>query len=234
MKAVILQSNYIPWKGYFDLINMAGVFIFYDDGQYTKNDWRNRNKIKTHHGVLLLTIPLHHGNSKQKISEKIVYSNSWRKKHWKSICIAYSKSKYFKQYKDIFEDLYLNSSEINLSKINYAFIKTINKILGITTPLQFSSNFQLIMGKTERIINLCKQVGANEYISGSAGKNYIKEDLFREAGLSVTWMDYSSYPEYTQQPLPFEHQVSILDLIFNEGPESNTFLKTFNTSVVSS
>ena len=124
MKAVILQSNYIPWKGYFDLINMADIFIFYDDGQYTKNDWRNRNIIKTHHGLLLLTIPVVHEGSRQKISEKKAYGTSWRSKHWKSISIAYSKSKYFKQYKNIFEELYLNSEETNLSKINYAFISS--------------------------------------------------------------------------------------------------------------
>lgn len=229
MKAVILQSNYIPWKGYFDLINMADIFIFYDEGQYTKNDWRNRNKIKTKQGSLLLTIPLKHGNSKQKISEKRVCNNLWRNNHWKSISVAYGKAAYFKQYKEVFEVLYLDRTESSLSKINYLFINAINQLLGITTPLYTSSDFELLAGKNERIISLCQQVGATEYISGPAAKNYIDGNLFEEAKISLTWMDYCSYPTYTQLYPPFEHSVSILDLIFNQGPESINYLKSFNS-----
>ena len=229
MKAVILQSNYIPWKGYFDLMNMADIFIFYDDGQFTKNDWRNRNTIKTHQGLLRLTIPMKYENSKQKILDKHTCGNSWRRKHWRSISIAYSKSRYFKQYSSLFEALYLGCSETSLSNINYSFIKTVNELLGINTPLYWSSDFILKESKTERLIDLCRQVGATEYISGPAGKNYIQEILFNEAGLKITWMDYNDYSEYNQRFTPFEHSVSILDLIFNEGPESFKYMKSFSS-----
>lgn len=228
-KIAILQSNYIPWKGYFDLINFVDEFILFDDAQYTKNDWRNRNKIKTGAGVKWLTIPIiTSGKLEQKIKEsRISETNDWRKKHWSSICQNYSKSKYFKDFKDIFEELYLNSNEKYLSEINYKFIKTINNILGINTKISFSSEFKLLDEKTERLINICKETGATEYISGPAAKAYINESLFMEEKIKLSWIDYKDYKEYKQLYPPFDHYVSILDLIFNEGSKSTEFMKSF-------
>ena len=226
-KIAILQSNYIPWKGYFDLINRVDEFIFYDDVQYTKNDWRNRNQIKTSNGLIWLSIPIEtkgHISENKKINEVKVINNSWRKKHWKSIQNSYSKSPYFKDYKEIFEQLYLSSNETYLSKINYKFILAINNILMINTKISYSSDYILEGDKNERIINLCKQANASKYISGPAAKDYINIELFKQENINLEWMDYSNYREYPQLYPPFVHNVSILDLIFNCGKDSLNYI----------
>lgn len=231
-KTAILQSNYIPWKGYFDIINYVDEFIFFDDVQYTKNDWRNRNKIKTPKGLEWITIPVVQNELSQKIKETKIFKNDWNKKHFKTIIQNYSKAKYFKEYKDIFEELYLNSNEEYLSEINYNFIKEINKILNIKTKLSLSSDYQLIEGKNEKLISLCKQTKANCYLSGPSAKDYIDEKLFEAENIKVIWMDYSGYKEYNQLYSPFEHGVSIIDLIFNEGPNSYKFMKSFEGKII--
>jgi len=226
-KIAILQSNYIPWKGYFDIINMVDEFILYDDMQYTKNDWRNRNKIKTPNDAQWLTIPIRQEKLSQKIKDtKISYKN-WYKKHWKSLITNYSKAKYFKEYKDILEDTFLNCNEIYLSQINFKFITLINEILGIRTKIRFSSEFNLIDGKSERLLGICKDCNADIYLSGPSARGYLDEELFQKEGIAVEWMDYSNYPEYNQLYPPFRHDVTVLDLIFNEGKNSQKFMKSF-------
>jgi hypothetical protein len=225
-KIAILQSNYIPWKGYFDMINSVDEFILYDTVQFTKNDWRNRNKIKTNNGVNWITIPVKHSIS-QKINEIQVFNDIWQQKHWKTLSQMYSKSKYFSEYKALFGNIYLNMNETFLSEINYIFICEVNKILDIKTKISWSSDYELSGEKSERLLNICKQTGASEYISGPAAKSYLNEELFHIENIKVTWMDYSGYPEYNQLFPPFEHGVSILDLIFNEGPNARKFMKSF-------
>jgi len=225
-KIAILQSNYIPWKGYFDIINMVDEFILYDDVQYTKNDWRNRNKIKTKQGIQWLTIPVRRKKISQLIKDSKVQDKRWSKKHWTAIKQTYSKALYFKEYKDIFEELYLNNEEEYLSQINYKFIVAICKILGITTKIRWSSEFNLIDGQTEKLVGICKDCNANVYLSGPAAKNYFDEDLAKKENIKVEWMDYSDYPEYNQLYPPFEHGVTILDLIFNEGSNAIKFMKS--------
>ena len=228
-KVAILQSNYIPWKGYFDLINMVDEFILYDDMQYTRRDWRNRNKVKAPNGLQWLTIPVEvKGKYFQKINETLVSEPNWANDHWNTLKSFYSKAKYFKDYKDIFESFYLNNQEQYLSKINYELITIINKILGIETKISWSSDYNLVDGKTERLLNLVQQANGTEYISGPAAKDYIVEDLFTEAGVKLSWMDYSGYTEYTQLHPPFEHGVTVLDLIFNEGPNATNYMKSYN------
>lgn len=228
-KVAILQSNYIPWKGYFDLINMVDVFVLYDDMQYTRRDWRNRNKIKTAQGTQWLSVPVVvKGKYFQKIDETKVSDKSWAVKHWRSIVQNYSKTRYFEDYKDKFEALYLSMQEEEyLSNINYRFIININEILGIKTEILWSSDFELAEGKTERLMNICRDLEAGEYISGPAAKDYMDISIFDEAGIKVSWMDYSNYAEYNQLYPPFEHSVSILDLIFNEGPNIYQYMKSF-------
>jgi hypothetical protein len=226
-KIAILQSNYIPWKGYFDMINMVDEFILYDDMQYTKRDWRNRNKIKTSKGSEWLSIPVTvKGKFFQKINETKVSDNVWRKKHFNAIKHNYSKSPYFKDYIHIFEDLYLNSKEEYLSQINYDFIIAINKILDIKTKIRTSSEFNLIEGQTEKLLGICKDTKANIYLSGASAQSYFDEELAQKENIKVEWMDYSDYKEYNQLFLPFEHGVSILDLIFNEGENAKKFMKS--------
>ena len=226
-KIAILQSNYIPWKGYFDLINMVDEFIFYDEVQYTKNDWRNRNKIKTPQGIQWLTIPVRQESLDQKIKDTKISDKKWNIKHWRTISQNYSKAKYFKDYKGIFEELYLTCDEEYLSEINYKFITTINQILGIKTKLRWSSEFELVDGQTEKLLGICKDCNADIYLSGPAAKDYFNEELAKQENIKVEWMDYSGYKEYEQLNPPFEHGVTILDLIFNEGDRAKEFMKSF-------
>jgi hypothetical protein len=227
-RIAILQSNYIPWKGYFDLINMVDEFVLFDDMQYTKRDWRNRNKIKTLNGLTWLTIPVEvKGKYFQKINETIVSDKDWAKKHWQTITHSYSKAKYFKEYKAVFEELYLTCDEAYLSQINYKFITTINEILGVKTKLRWSSEFELVDGQTEKLLAICKQCNANTYLSGPAAKDYFDIELAEKENIKVEWMDYIGYKEYNQLFPPFEHGVSIIDLIFNEGNQTKEFLKSF-------
>lgn len=168
-KVLITQSNYIPWKGYFDAIHMVDEVILYDDMQYNKRDWRNRNKIKTKEGVIWLSIPVEvKGNYFQKINETKVVEQSWNQTHWKTIMHNYSKAAHFKTYKDEFEKAYLECNEVLLSRINFHFITLVCKILGINTPIHWSSEFQLAEEKTERLVEILKQTGGTDYFTGKA------------------------------------------------------------------
>jgi len=229
MKQVaIVQSNYIPWRGYFDMINRVDEFILYDDAQYTRRDWRNRNKIKTPYGLKWLTVPVDvKGKYDQKIKDTIISDPNWTKKHWAAIKNNYSNTKYFMGLRDLFEELYLGCEEKYLSSLNYQFIRAINKFLDITTPISLSMDYDLsVEGNTEKLIHLCKQANADIYLSGPTANNYMKEKLFKKEGIQVEWMDYNNYPEYRQIYPPFEHKVSIIDLIFNEGENARQFIKS--------
>jgi hypothetical protein len=227
-KVAIVQSNYIPWKGYFDLINLVDEFILFDDMQYTKRDWRNRNKIKTPDGLMWLTIPVKvKDRYYQKISEAEIADSRWNQEHWQSIVHNYSRAKHFHAYRELFEELYLGCNKRLLSQINYRFLTAICEILGIDTKLSWSMDYRLIEGKTERLIDLCKQTGATEYLSGPTAKGYVDEELFRQEGIALRYMGYSGYPEYDQLSPPFDHHVSIIDLIFNEGPNAPKYMLSF-------
>jgi hypothetical protein len=152
---------------------------------------------------------------------------SWPTKHWNNLKQNYQNAEYFGLYKDIFKDFYLTCDEQYLSVINRKLIEIINDILGITTKIRLSSEFELIDGQTEKLIGICKQCNADIYLSGPAAKEYFDEELAKEANIKVEWMDYSGYNEYKQMHEPFEPGVSILDLIFNEGSNANKLMKSF-------
>ena len=165
-KVAILQSNYIPWKGYFDIINSVDEFILYDDMQYTKRDWRNRNKIQTANGLQWLTIPVMvKGKYFQKISSTKISDKNWKNKHWNFLKQNYSKAKFFKEYDNFFEAMYLNNKDEYLSEINYKFIVAINEILGISTKVSWSSDFDLLDGKSEKLLGICKDCNADIYLT---------------------------------------------------------------------
>jgi len=227
-RVAIVQSNYIPWRGYFDLMNLSDEFILFDNMQYTRRDWRNRNIIKSSAGPSWLTIPVEvKGKYSQEIKDATISDRNWNRNHWKTIVHCYSKARYFPFFKEIFEDLYLSTNEMYLSQINYRFLKAICRLLGIKTKIAWSMDYQLIGDKTERLVNLCKQAGAADYLTGPAAKSYLDEDLFKHQGITVSYMDYSDYREYKQLYPPFESQVSIIDLIFNEGRDATKYMKSF-------
>ena len=226
-KVAVVQSNYIPWKGYFDMIAAVDEFILYDDMQYTRRDWRNRNKIKTAQGVQWLTVPVKvKGKYHQSIRETEIAGTQWALIHWKALVQNYRAAPCFSEIADWLEPLYLLEPPTHLSQLNRRLIEAVCGYLGIKTRISNSWDFPLSEGKTNRLIDLCVSAGGGEYISGPAAKEYIQESLFAEHGITLTWFDYSKYPEYPQLWGEFNHTVSILDLLFNCGKGAHTYMKS--------
>jgi len=230
-KLAIVQSNYIPWKGYFDVIANVDEFVLFDDVQYTKRDWRNRNKIKTSNGSKWLTVPVKvKGKYYQNICDTRIDGVNWAQKHWMSLSQNYRKAPYFKEIATWLEPLYTSTSYTLLSDLNFTFMKQICDYLGISTLITrlattSTPSHTVAKLKTERLIDLCKETNSTEYITGPAAKGYIDEKLFIDNGITLTWYDYSGYPEYQQLWGDFEHQVTILDLLFNCGKDSLRYMK---------
>ncbi len=227
-KVAILQSNYIPWKGYFDFIASVDEFILFDDMQYTRRDWRNRNQIKTPQGVQWITVPvLVKGKYYQKIKETEIDGDHWSELHWKSLFQNYRRSRYFDEVASWLQPLYREWNGSLLSDLNRYFIEAICGYLGITTKITNSWDYPPFEGenRTERLAWLCAQAGGNEYVSGPAAKNYIEENVFVDKGIKLSWADYSGYPVYDQLWGDFVHGVSIVDLIFNCGNKSGSYMK---------
>ena len=226
-KIAILQSNYIPWKGYFDLIAAADEFILYDDMQYTRRDWRNRNQIKTPQGLQWLTVPVKvKGKYHQSIRKTEIDGTAWAEKHWQVINQNYRKSPYFVEISEVFRPLYLEAHNIRLlSSLNRILIETVCNYLDIHTDISNSWDYCLANGKTERLADLCIQAGGKEYISGPAAKGYIEEEVFIAKGIKLRWFDYNDYPEYPQLWGKYNHNVTILDLLFNCGKEAPAYMK---------
>ena len=228
-KVAILQSNYIPWKGYFDIINMVDLFVFYDDVQYTVRDWRNRNKIKTPDGTLWLTVPC--GSDRNRlICDITLPDRSWQKAHWQKIEYFYKKAPYFEYYQEFFADFYLGRQWQNLSEMNqYLIGKIAGEILGSRTEFVDSRRYNCHDSKMYRILEILDAIGdVGEYLSGPAARDYLSENQFAARGIRLGYMDYSGYPEYRQlYSPPFVHEVSLLDLLFNAGPATPEYLKSF-------
>lgn len=224
-RVAIIQSNYIPWKGYFDIINCVDEFILYDDVQYTKNDWRNRNLVKSPQGKKWLTIPVAVRSLHQNINQVTIADPRWAARHWSLLSDNYRAAPYFSQYKDCFEKLFLGTREDHLSEINHRFLVAILDIIGVTTKLTWSTDYAPIAGRgSERVVNLCKAAGATHYLSGPAAKDYIQPEQFAAAGVALEYIDYSGYPEYPQLYPPFDHAVSIIDLILMCGPKAPYYI----------
>ena len=217
-RVAVLQSNYIPWKGYFDIIHDVDLFIFHDDLQYTKQDWRNRNRIKTPRGLEWLTIPV--GSSEDRlICEVDIKDRSWAVAHWRQIRQHYEPAPHFDTYRDFLERFYLESTWESLSELNQFLIRTIaSDFLGIGTEIQDSRQYAPAGRKQDRLLDLLRKCGAATYVSGPTARDYIQPERFAEAGIELIWKDYSGYPEYPQPYPPFTHAVTILDLLLQMGP----------------
>ncbi len=225
-KIAILQSNYIPWKGYFDIIASVDEFILYDDMQYTRRDWRNRNQIKTPQGLLWLTVPVKvKGKYDQLIRETEIDGYDWAAAHWKTIAQNYRKAPHYEEIAKIFEPIYLQCQYTHLSVLNRKLIEALCVYLGISTKISDSWDYQLIEGKTERLANLCMQAGGTEYISGPSAREYVEGKIFSDMGIKLTWFDYAGYPKYPQLWGEFSHGVTILDLLFNCGKDAYRYMR---------
>ena len=208
-----------------DLIRHVDEFILFDDVQFTKRDWRSRNRIKTADGPLWLSIPVRvKGRYLQAIKDTVVSDPAWNRIHWQTIRSHYAKAPCFRQFQDAFEDLFLGCDHASLSHINYRFTAGLCQMLGISTRLSWSMDYVTMPGQTERLVSLCQQAGATEYLSGPAARTYIDPLQFERAGITLSFFDYLGYPEYQQLHPPFDHFVSVVDLILNTGADAPAYM----------
>jgi hypothetical protein len=223
LKCVILQPSYIPWRGFFHQIQKADVFVFYDDVQYDDRGWRNRNRIKTASGPIWLSIPVASRGAqieKTPIRDvRILWERPWARKHWSSIQHAYARAPYYARYAPLLESLYQRRDEY-LADFTIACIEALAPELGLAGKRYLRSSSLAAQGtKTERLLSLLRAVGAQHYISGPSARAYVDEDLLASAGVTIEYMAYD-YPAYEQLHPPYDPQVSIVDLLFMQGPDA--------------
>lgn len=222
-KIIITQSNYIPWKGYFSSMKYATHLVLYDDAQYTRRDWRNRNKIITPRGPEWLSIPINvKGKYHQKVNEAQVKNRTWATDHWNKIRENYRKAPGFRKYSEYFEALYC--SELPqyefLTDINRRMLRACIDLLEIDIEILDSRDFTIRGGKTGKLINICKDLDADEYFTGPAAKNYMEEHLFADNGIALTYYDLDNFPTYEQLWGDFDPYVSVLDMFFVLGDKT--------------
>jgi len=220
----VSQSNYLPWKGYFDLINNVDIFVLYDTVQYTKNDWRNRNRVVTANGTSWLTVPVIQKSLDQRINEVEIANQRWQRKHWLTIEQSYKKTPFFAKYSPFIKPVFEREWS-KLSELNVFLLSELCRLLGISTKFVNAADFNLEGDKNMRLIQIAKELDAQNYLSGPAAKDYIDLRLFKQEGISVKWMDYTNYPVYPQRSSNFEHGVSIIDLLFNVGPNFDSYMQ---------
>ena len=226
-KVAIVQSNYIPWRGYFHLIDEVDEFIIYDDAQFTKRDWRNRNQIKTPNGVLWLTVPVaSKGRFHQQIRQTEINGQSWIDAHLRSLELNYSRTPYFQEVIGRLEPVYRNKNTL-LSELNSSLIKAVIDYLKIETKITNSSDYSYSgENPTEKLVELCVQSQASHYVSGPAARAYLDTESFESREIKTEWFDYGFYPAYPQPWGEFIDRLSIVDLLFNCGEESLLFLRS--------
>jgi hypothetical protein len=223
-----VQSSYLPWKGYFDLINTVDEFVLLDDVQYTRRDWRNRNRIKTKDGPRWLTVPVQtRGRYHEPICAITIADPDWRRRHWRTVVSSYRRARGFAQYGPFFEELYDSATDNHLSLVNERCLRAVARLLGIETRLSWSMDYGLTTRRTERLVELCLRAGAATYVSGPSARDYLDLTLFRQHEIEVEFFDYTGYPSYDQLYPPFDHHVSIIDLILNVGADASRYLLTF-------
>lgn len=224
-RVAIVQSNYIPWRGYFDLMSCVDAFVLLDDVQYTRRDWRNRNRIKTVDGPRWLSIPVQtKGSFDQRIDQTRIADPGWRRSHWSAIEQAYRRAPHFEEIAAVLAPLYDALDAELLSEVNFAFLQCVRARLGIDTPMSYSSQYATAGERNRRLLDICHATGADEYVSGPLARDYLDVELFAREGVAVRWFNYSGYRRYAQLHGGFEPSVSIVDLLFCEGDASRDLL----------
>jgi len=228
VNVVILQPSYIPWRGYFDQIRRADLFIFYDDIQYDKHGWRNRNQIKTSQGKQWLTIPVHSRGVTQGIPIKDVRidaSKPWAKQHARALSVAYAKAPHFAAYAPLLEEVYGRRDELLADFTIWLTVRIAREIGIADTKFMRSSEIPGIDGqKTDRLIRILERVGATHYLSGPSARDYLERDQFEAAGISLEYLEYR-YAEYPQLHAPYDPHVTILDLLFMVGKDARRYIE---------
>lgn len=225
VKVGVIQSSFIPWRGYFDFVASVDLFVFYDDVQYSKGGWRNRNRIKCHDGTRWLTVPVRHRSLGQRIDEiKIDNSKNWRPKHAMLWTEEYADAPFFNDAETFAKEI-ASCISPTLTQLNIQLIRSICTYLSISTPTILSSELKLEGARTERLISLLRAVGGTTYLSGPSADSYLEKGRFEEAGIRLEYKSYD-YEPYPQLWGPFEGAVTVLDLIANCGPQSKTLMRS--------
>jgi len=223
-KVAIIQPNYIPWKGYFDIIAAVDVFIFLDDVQHTVRDWRTRNKIKTAAGTSSwLSVPTTGGRNQLIREVAIDQTQGWARKHLEAMRHSYGKTPHFATYFPQFSEL-LTSPTVLLADLNIRLTEQITAWLGLSREFLRSSQLGAAGTKDDRLIDLVQQVGGSYYLSGPAARDYIRPERFADAGIELAYHDYQGYPAYPQISQPFDPFVTVLDLLFAVGAEAPDYI----------
>jgi len=221
-KVAIIQSNYIPWKGYFHIIKSVDHFVFLDSVNYTHRDWRNRNRIKTPQGTIWLTVPVHAHHHKP-INQAVLADKRWQRNHPLTLRQYYGKCPYFDKYYPLLEKLYQRDWE-KLSDLNQIFTKEIAQMLDIKTQFHQDREFITSLDKSRRLLDIVTKLGADTYVTGPSASAYLNEDIYQKAGVKVEYFQYPQYPAYEQFWGDFVSDVSVLDLLFHQGHESGKFI----------
>jgi hypothetical protein len=223
-RVAVIQPSYIPWRGYFDMIQQVDLFVFYDDVKYTKQDWRNRNRIKTRYGLQWLTVPVNSDATKCNINEVLIANEkAWGDHHWRVLQMEYGDAPFFSQYTDFFKEVYTRQWD-KLAELDCYLTIEICKFLAIKAEFVQSSAYQSQGHSTAKLIDLLQKVGATYYLSGPAARNYIDVTLFNQAHIELEYVKYD-YLQYPQLHGDFEPQVSVIDLLFNVGADASKYIR---------
>jgi WbqC-like protein family len=221
MRVAIIQSSYIPWKGFFDLVDRTDLYVVLDGAQYVKRHWHNRNRIMTPGGPIWLTIPVATKSRFEQPIDEVTFAEPWADKHWRSIEMAYRKSPFFAEEAPALKALYEAAERLDrLTDVNTLFLQALMKRLAIATKMVRDSEYTPQGKQTARLLDICRKAGATHYLSGPSARDYFEEASFAAAGIAVEWMRYGPYPVYPQRGPAFDHAVSVIDLLFSSGPKA--------------
>lgn len=227
MNISIIQSCYIPWKGFFDLIGRTDIHVILDGAQYVKRHWHNRNRIMTADGPIWLTIPVATKARFEQSIEDVRFAEPWAEKHWRAIELAYRRAPFFADEAPALRTLYEQADRLStLTEVNELFLVGLLKRLGITTRVVRDRNFEPEGKRGDRLLDICRKAGATRYLSGPSARNYLDEAPFTAAGISVDWMSYGPYPPYPQRGPAFDHAVSVIDVLFAVGPDAPAYCQS--------
>jgi hypothetical protein len=230
MRVAIIQSSYIPWKGFFDLVGRTDLYVVLDGAQYAKRHWHNRNRIMTPNGPIWLTIPVATKSRFEQPIDEVTFAEPWADKHWRSIELAYRKSPFFEQEAPALKVLYEAAERLErLTDVNTVFLQALMQRLGISTRMVRDSEFTPQGQRTERLLDICVKAGVTNYLSGPSARDYLDESCFAAAGISVEWMSYGPYQAYPQRGPAFDHAVSVIDLLFSLGPQAAAYCRPVAT-----
>jgi len=230
VRVAAIQPSFIPWRGYFDIIASVDLFVLLDDVQFTKRDWRNRNKIKTPNGTEWLTVPVVYNSRSQLILDtRIDYSQPWGKQFHSTLRANYSRAPFFDQLPSLISDVG-SGEDATISELDSKLIKRVCSYLGISTPILFSAGLGVEGTKTDRLINLLRKLKATTYLSGPSADAYLDKDAFRRHGIGLEYKSYD-YPPYPQQWGTFDGAVTVLDLIANCGASARNYLRSLRPNI---